>query len=103
MFAEQKPAKLTVVKQYGVGRFEDTYFEPDAADPTTPESHAMLRVSDLKPVFPSDASDPLKPFDTPLIALKGSTTGSAQGSIAPITLVPMGNAPTLRRLTFSEG
>lgn len=103
MFAEQKPATRSVVKQYGVGKFEDSYFEPEPADPTNPESHAMRRVSDLKVVFPSDASDALKPFDTPLIALKGSAIDSPQGSKEAITLVPVGNAPTLRRLTFSEG
>jgi hypothetical protein len=104
VFAEPEAATRTPVKHYGVGNFEDSYFEPEhPADPAQPEQHAPLRVSELTVVFPSDPFDPLQPFDTPLIALKGGAAGSSQQSSAPITLVPIGNAPTLRRLTFSEG
>jgi hypothetical protein len=103
IFAQQKPATRMPIKQYGVGNFEDSYFEPDAADSTEPGQHPTLRLSDLAVVLASDSPDPLKPFDTPLILLKGSTIASPRESAEVITLVPLGNAPTLRRLTFSEG
>jgi hypothetical protein len=103
IFAEPKPATRVSVKNYGVGDFEDSYYRPASSDTSTAESHKTLRLSELVVQHPSGNVDASYPFDTPLIALRGRIISAAQAPPAPITLVPLGNAPTLRRLTFSTG
>lgn len=102
IFAEPEPATRVSVKRYDVGEFEDSYFRPNAADAATAESHGPLRLSGLHVVHTDGDAEGLNPFDTQLIALQGEATSSSQSLLRPVTLVPIGNAPTLRRLTFSE-
>lgn len=42
----------------------------------------------------------LYPFDEPAMALQGNFVRQSDGSKAPVALVPLGNAPALRRVTF---
>jgi hypothetical protein len=42
----------------------------------------------------------LRPFDQPVVLLQGKVTRQADGAEVDIALVPLGNAATLRRVTF---
>jgi hypothetical protein len=44
--------------------------------------------------------NPLRPFDQPLVLLQGVLTRQSDGAEVNVSLVPLGNAPTLRRVTF---
>jgi uncharacterized protein len=103
VFAEPKPATRVNVKSYGLGDFEDTYYRPETPDASSTESQRVLRLSDLNVEYPPGEPNGSHPFDTPLISLTGHLMGASQEPPKPIVLVPLGNAPTLRRLTFAEG
>jgi hypothetical protein len=56
----------------------------------------------LTPVERSRGSDVQRPFDTPPLVLSGEMLG-ADGTSIHVELVPVGNAPFLRRVTFPIG
>jgi DUF1680 family protein len=44
--------------------------------------------------------NPIGPFDQPVLVLQESMTRQKDGAEVAVTLVPLGNAPALRRVTF---
>jgi DUF1680 family protein len=103
LFAEPIEAIRVSVKTYPVQGFEDTYYVPAPGSFEELELKAGLRADafGFKHVVETGVSDPLRPFDTPSSTLQGMMTRKATGIGKAVTLVPMGCAPTLRRLTFS--
>jgi hypothetical protein len=51
-------------------------------------------------VLLSADGDRLRPFDKPLLALEGEVSADLHGVPRRVRLVPLGNAPLLRRVTF---
>ena len=102
MFAQPIAAEKKVIKTYPLAGFADSYFLPVAAEytPLTLPSVERWRSFGLEPVQLSQGTNPLRPFDQPLLVLKGKMISQADGSAVAVMLVPLGNAPTLRRLTF---
>jgi uncharacterized protein len=102
LFAQPIAAEKKVVKSYPLPGFEDAYFLP------TPGKYQPLHLPasrrwesfGLQPVNLHDGTDPLHPFDQPLVALKGNLTNQSDGSEVAVMLVPIGNAPILRRVSF---
>ena len=102
IFAEPIRGTRVSVKRYDVDNFEDSYFRPDGTDGVSAESHPLVRLSGLHVAHAPGDADELKPFDTPLIAIHGDASGLHEESPKAVELVPLGNASTLRRVTFSR-
>lgn len=102
LFALPISSTRKVVRTYPVAGFEDTYYEPkdDIADglALTTESHG--NGFGFEPTEISVNHGKLRPFDTPTINLRGKMVSKTTGAKMSVELVPMGCAPTLRRLTF---
>jgi hypothetical protein len=102
LFAQPIAAEKKVVAAYPIPGFEDAYFLP------TPGRYSALHLPasrrwqsfGLQPVNLHDGTDLLYPFDAPLVALKGNLMSQSDGSEVAVMLVPIGNAPILRRVTF---
>jgi uncharacterized protein len=102
LFAQPIAAEKKVVKTYPIPGFDDAYYLP------TPGLYNTLRLPasrrwqsfGLQPVSIHEDTDPLHPFDRPSVALKGNLVSQHDGSEVAIMLVPIGNAPVLRRVTF---
>jgi hypothetical protein len=102
LFAQPIAADKKVVKSYPITGFEDAYFLP------TPGKYNPLNLAvscrwqsfGLQPVYIKDGTDPLHHFDQPMVALKGNLLSQSDGSEVSLLLVPIGNAPVLRRVTF---
>ncbi len=91
LFAQPIEAEKKVIKTYPLAGFEDAYYLPAGPyHPLTLPSSERWQSYGLKPVKLTQGVDPLHPFDQPLLALKGDA----------VTLLPLGNAPILRRVTF---
>jgi len=102
VFAEPLPSTKTVVKKYEFGNFEDSYYEPQNEVLVDRLSRETLRSVTLEVEHASSDSERCHPFDTPLISLHGRRDPSPEGSSSRMTLVPFGNAPLLRRLSFPD-
>jgi hypothetical protein len=61
---------------------------------------ARWRGFGLKPVYLTEGTNALRPFDEPVVTLQGRLPRQADQAEIAVTLVPMGNAPILRRVTF---
>lgn len=94
--------KRTVIKQYSVAGFEDTYYEPahDGLDDLALLSDSRWTGFSFKPVSRGDAVSTLRPFDKAVVSLQGPMMHVKTGLMANVELIPLGNAPVLRRLTF---
>ena len=102
LFCQPIDAEKIVVKRYPIEGFEDAHFAPIAGKYEELMLPAKLRWQGfgLQPVQLTQNIDLLRPFDRPLISLQGKMIRSVDGRQTPVTLVPLGNACTLRRLTF---
>jgi hypothetical protein len=65
------------------------------------QSSLRWRGFGLKPKYVTGDADPLRPFDRPVVLLQGKATRQPDGAEMDISLDPLGNASTLRRVTFS--
>jgi hypothetical protein len=101
LFAQPIEAQKRVVKTYSVSGFEDAYFVPASSNTEEVTLPATERWSayGFKPTQIADG-DPLHPFDRAVIALEGTAVRQSDGSPVAIRLLPLGNTPTLRRVTF---
>lgn len=102
LFVQAIEARKTTTKTYPVQGFEDAYYFPAPGKYEALALPASLRWCSfgLKSARPADGGNPLRPFDYPVLVLTGSMIKQSDGTDIPVTLVPMGNAPTLRRVTF---
>ena len=100
VFARQIKSRSRTVRTYPVAGFEDTYLLPAETNVelTLP---AELRWAGFgfKPVR-TGVDNPLRPFDHSPLALDGMMREKTGRRPVAVRLVPMGNAPGLRRVTF---
>jgi DUF1680 family protein len=102
MFVQRIEERKTVTKTYPVRGFEDTTYlpMPGKYEAFVLPASARWRGFGLKPVYLTQGTNWLRPFDTPVITLQGTLPGKSDRSEIAVTLVPIGNAPILRRATF---
>ena len=103
LFAKPIEANKKVIRTYPVPGFEDAYFLPVASSEEMLAFPASSRCRSFgfKPVALTENVNPLRPFDKPVLVLQGNMTRHTDGSEVAVTLVPLGNAPVLRHLTFA--
>jgi hypothetical protein len=101
LFAQPIASDQKSVKDYPVKGFHDTYLYPRPGADAPLALPASLRSQSFgfKP-SPVENPDMLHPFDTPAIELAGPMIDPATGATKQVTLVPLGNASLLRRVTF---
>ncbi len=105
LFAQAIAANKTAVKTYSLAGFEDTHYLPASE----PQPERMLPENlrwqgyGFKAVRNPGSANVLRPFDTPVLTLEGRMVRADDGSQTEVKLVPLGNAPILRRLTFKIG
>lgn len=102
LFAKPIGSNKTVVKKYAVSGFEDAYYTPAVEldqDLMLP-AEARWEGFGFKPAPSSSGKDPLRPFDAPTVTLRGKMLQKSDGKQVSVDLVPLGNAPVLRRLTY---
>jgi len=102
LFVQPIEAHKQVIKTYPIQGFEDAYFLPTPGKYQAFALPSALRWRGFgfKAVHNSSGADPLRPFDQPVVLLEGKGTRQSDGAEVEISLVPLGNAPTLRRVTF---
>ena len=102
VFAQSLPADKKSIKQYGLDHFEDSTYTLAPNNDVESCLPAVQRIKGFVPVsrepLSKDAS--LHPFDSPWIELHGHLVSKSTGIPEAVTLVPLGNAPVLRRITF---
>lgn len=104
VFARPIASTKTVTKTYRLAGFEDAHYAPAPDEPADLQLPADARWTGfgLTPVRISPGPDVRRPFDAPAIVLRGRLL-RADGTPVAIDLVPLGNAPLLRRVTFPVG
>jgi hypothetical protein len=104
VFAQSIASTRTVTKTYPLAGFEDAYHEPSPGEPRDLKLSADARWQGfgLAPVQLVRGPAVRRPFDAPAVVLRGRML-RADGTPIAIDLVPLGNAPLLRRVTFSIG
>lgn len=102
LYALPIPAVRKVVKTYPVGGFADTYYTPvhEILDRPALPAESRWNGFGFVPAAKKLETEPLRPWDEPPVALHGEITNQANGARTIVELVPLGNAPTLRWLTF---
>lgn len=102
MFAQPIDAQKEIIKNYPVHGFEDIHLEPvpGAYEELAFPAGARWKEFGFEPVQLTKDIIPLRPFDKPIVALQGKMIRTRDGVETIVTLVPLGNASTLRRLTF---
>lgn len=105
IFSQPLATTKKVIKryEYDPDRFVDSIYEPafdmnqlDFGFPASTKSNAF----ELKATYSPTAANSVAPFDSAPIELRGNMVSKATGVRQPIALVPLGNAPLLRRVTF---
>jgi hypothetical protein len=100
LFARPIPSNKTVIKTYPLPGFEDAYYEPaEAIEEWVLPSEERWNGFGFQPVVSSSTTDSLRPFDAPVVTLRGKMMRKAGGEQVDVDLVPLGNVPVLRRLT----
>lgn len=102
LFVEPIEAHKQVLKKYDLPGFEDAYYlpAPGGYQPFALQSALRWKGFGFKPKFDSELADTRYPFDHPVVRLQGKGIRQGDGTEIDVTLVPLGNAPTLRRVTF---
>jgi hypothetical protein len=102
LFVQRIEERKTVTKTYPVKGFEDTTYlpMPGKHEAFVLPASSRWRGFGLKPVYLTHGTNWLRPFDTPVVTLQGTLPGKSHPSEIAVTLVPIGNAPILRRATF---
>jgi hypothetical protein len=104
LFAQPHDAQKITLKTYSVPGFEDSYYKLSGKyDALTLNASSQWQSFGFKAIPAASGANPLRPFDAALIALQGTMTRQADGDQVPVTLVPLGNAAILRRVTFPVG
>jgi DUF1680 family protein len=105
VFAQPIDAQKITLKTYPLPGFEDSYYKPLTKNHEALALPALLRWQSFgfKPIPMNAGVNPLRPFDAAVITLQGTMTRRSDGTQVQATLVPLGNAAILRRVTFPIG
>lgn len=100
LFARPIPSNKTVIKTYPLPGFDDAYYEPsEAIDEWTLPRAERWSGYGFQAVDATSTANPMHPFDVPMVTLRGKMIAKSGGKPVDAELVPLGNAPILRRLT----
>ncbi|MGD0732699.1 MAG: beta-L-arabinofuranosidase domain-containing protein [Terracidiphilus sp.] len=102
LFVQPIEAQKTVIRTYTVPGFEDTSYlpVPGKYQALALPASSRWKAFGFEPVHGASSADALRPFDEPVVLLKGTLVQQSGGAEVATALVPIGNAPTLRRVTF---
>ena len=100
LFAQPIPAEKTSVKQYPLPSFEDAYFLPKGPIESLSFTRSSGDSFGFSPHVRQATEEVHMPFQDPPISLEGKMKRDSDGAAVPVTLVPLGSAAILRRLTF---
>jgi DUF1680 family protein len=100
LYALPIPSTKKAVKKYPVPGFADYFLTPTVPIPNLSLPATGAPSHGFQPRTVTAGVDLLRPFDASPIVLDGSLVDTATGKPAPVTLVPLGQADGLRRLTF---
>lgn len=101
LFAHPIESERKAIRKFAIEGFEDSYFLPkDAYEELALPAELQWQSYGFQPVNLTKDVDPQRPFDRPLLILEGEMVRKMDGNKVSVTLVPLGNAPTLRCLTF---
>ena len=105
VFAQSIEAHKVVIKTYPIQGFDDAYFlpVPDKFETLSLPAALRWRSFGFSPALTAqepgnqltDRTNALHPFDTPVLVLRGNMIRHSDGAEVAVTLVPLGNAPTL--------
>lgn len=98
VFAEPVASEETVIRQYPLSGFADSIYRP-AAPASAAAGQYPLEDFHLQPGTAQNLN-PLRPFDAPQLEIHAATRSAAGADPLDVRLVPLGNAPILRRMTF---
>jgi len=105
IFAQPLAATKKIIRRYDYDpdRFADSIYQPafddsqlDFGFPASAQANAF----ELKATHSLAVANSIAPFDSSPIEIRGNMVSKTTGARQPITLVPLGNAPVLRRVTF---
>jgi DUF1680 family protein len=103
VFARPIPSTSTVIRSYPLSGFSDTYDEPTAGR----QEELMFPAESQWQAFEfqsqnTKAPDTVQyPFDEPIVVLRGLMLRNHDHQPVEVELVPLGNAPVLRRTTHA--
>ncbi len=102
LFVEPIEARRQVIKKYDLAGFEDSYYlpAPGGYQPFALPSNLRWKGFGFKPKYDAALADAAHPFDRPVVLLQGKGIRQSDGAEVDVSLVPLGNAPTLRKVTF---
>jgi DUF1680 family protein len=100
IFSLPLASKRKSLKQYNLADFEDSIYEPAFDSNIESDLPAAQRAKAFEVRHRPEGGNPLRPFDFPLIELHGHLISRVTNTRKTISLVPLGNAPLLRRTTF---
>jgi uncharacterized protein len=103
IFARRIPSTSTVIRTYPVSGFSDTYDEPTAGkqEELIFPAGAEWQAFGFQPQETKPAATVEYPFDEPVVVLRGSMIRHYDHQPVEVELVPLGNAPVLRRTTHA--
>jgi uncharacterized protein len=100
VFAELLPSLKVNKKAYRLRGFEDFYLKASRVEKAGLPANREGDRFGFNLVLLSADGDRLRPFDKPLLALEGEVSAGPSAVPRRVRLVPLGNAPLLRRVTF---
>jgi hypothetical protein len=100
LFAQPLPSSKRTLRHYPLPHFEDSIYDPGKSTEGGLGFSAAEPLSNFAPAPGDPGADPSRPFDAPLVVLRGPMVAQGASQPQPVTLVPLGNASLLRRLTF---
>jgi hypothetical protein len=100
LFAEPLASSKCSITSYPVRGFEDFHLIPSGESNGGLSANREFDSFDFKVLDLRHEGDPLRPFDSPLLALEGDIYAGTGSPPTRIRLVPLGNAPGLRRVTL---
>jgi hypothetical protein len=105
LFARPIASTETIAKTYSLAGFQDTHYEPapGASDDLMLPEELQWQGFGFQPVDLPGNENVVTPLDAAVIALRGNMIRKRDHQRVSVDLVPLGNAPLLRRLTHSVG
>jgi DUF1680 family protein len=100
LFAEPLASSKRSITSYAVRGFEDFHLIPSGESKGGLSANREFDSFGFKVLDLRHEGDPLRPFDSPLLALEGDIYAGTGSPPTRIRLVPLGNAPGLRRVTL---
>ncbi len=101
VFARPLASTESVIRTYPLPGFADTHDQPipGKQEELAFSAQSQGQAFGFQPATTAQAADLQYPFDRPVLVLRGSMLRTGDGQPVSVDLVPLGNAPILRRMT----